>query len=84
MTACTMTLIAGLGWSLCCPRDTMLAAIDDRSRWHERQMSASLGPAGVVEHWANRITGSYTYLLTLPRGLSCPIGIGRRAPERLG
>ena len=81
VTACALTLIVGFGPLLCCPRDRVLATIDDRSRYHERQVSTMLWPQGLVERWQSHKTGSYTVLLTHPNGLSCPITSGRVPPE---
>lgn len=59
-------------------------AVADRlaSQFGETRQSIGLGAGGMVETWANRLTGSFTITVTTPSGLTCLVSSGE-AFERL-
>ena len=60
----------------CAPRDAVLARL--AQGYGERRRAIGLGPHGtVVEVFAAQATGSWTIIVTLPDGRSCPLAAGQ-------
>lgn len=71
MIALALTLAAS-----CAPRADVVDRLSDR--YGESAVSGGLlgDGSGVLEVWANRETGTWTTLLTLPDGTSCFVSSG--------